>query len=89
MVVTGAIGSSRALQYTAIGDAMNTTARLCSVAQPGQIILSEATMKKVQGRIAAVPLPDVRLKGKTGEIRIFNAVGTRDRRGADENTRPA
>src|SRR5450432_1422400 len=89
-VVTGAIGSSRALQYTAIGDAMNTTARLCSVAQPGQIILSDATFKKVQGQIAAVPLPDVRLKGKTGDIRIYNAVGLRDRRDkTGENTRPS
>ena len=48
MVVTGAIGSSRALQYTAIGDAVNTASRLCSVAQAGQIILSEATYRKVQ-----------------------------------------
>ena len=89
MVVTGAIGSSRALQYTAIGDAMNTTARLCSVAQPGQIILSEATFKKVQGRIAAVPLPDVRLKGKADELRIYNAVGIRERRDkTGETTRP-
>lgn len=91
MVVTGAIGSSRALQYTAIGDAMNTTARLCSVAQAGQIILSEATFKKVQHRIAAVPLPPVRLKGKSDELRIYNAVGVRDRDISEktgETTRP-
>jgi class 3 adenylate cyclase len=68
---------------------MNTTARLCSVAQSGQIILSEATFKKVQGQIAAVPLPPVRLKGKADELRIYNAVGTRDRRSPGENTRPA
>ena len=48
MVVTGAIGSSRALQYTAIGDAVNTASRLCSVAQAGQVILSEATFRKIQ-----------------------------------------
>jgi adenylate cyclase len=91
MVVTGAIGSSRALQYTAIGDAMNTTARLCGVALPGQIILSEATYKKVQGQIAAVPLAPVRLKGKADELRIYNAVGLRDRGLRDktgESTRP-
>jgi adenylate cyclase len=92
MVVTGAIGSSRALQYTAIGDAMNTTARLCSVAQPGQVILSEATYRKVAGQVAAVPLPDVRVKGKSEELRIYNAVGVRDRGIRDktgESTRPA
>jgi adenylate cyclase len=90
-VVTGAIGSSRALQYTAIGDAVNTTARLCSVAQSGQVILSEATFRKVQGHIAAVPLPPVRVKGKSEELRIYNAVGVRDRSVRDktgESTRP-
>jgi adenylate cyclase len=76
-VVTGAIGSSRALQYTAIGDAVNTASRLCSVAQPGQIILSEATYRRVAAHISAVPLPPVRVKGKTDELRVYNAVGSR------------
>jgi adenylate cyclase len=76
-VVTGAIGSSRALQYTAIGDAVNTASRLCSVAQPGQIILSEATYRKVAAHVSAVPLPPVRVKGKTDELRVYNAVSSR------------
>lgn len=89
LVVTGAIGSSRALQYTAIGDAVNTTARLCSVAQPGQIILSEATFRQVQGEVAAVPLPPVRVKGKTDELRVYNAVGLRSKDWRADNTRPS
>ena len=87
LVVTGAIGSSRALQYTAIGDAVNTASRLCSVATAGQIILSEATYAKVRHEVAAVPLPPVRLKGKSDELRIYNAVALRrDWRG--EATKP-
>jgi adenylate cyclase len=88
MVVTGAIGSSRALQYTAIGDAVNTTSRLCSVAQSGQVILSEATYRKVQSEVAAVPLPPVRVKGKTDELRVYNAVGLRAREWNSDTTRP-
>jgi adenylate cyclase len=88
MVVTGAIGSSRALQYTAIGDAVNTAARLCSAAQAGQVILSEATFRKVQADVAAVPLPPIRVKGKADELRVFNAVGLRNRTFPAENTRP-
>jgi adenylate cyclase len=88
LVVTGAIGSSRALQYTAIGDAVNTASRLCSVAQAGQIILSEATFSKVQGSVAAVPLPPVRVKGKADELRVYNAVGLRNRNYRGETTRP-
>jgi adenylate cyclase len=87
-VVTGAIGSSRALQYTAIGDAVNTASRLCSVAQAGQIILSEATYRKVQDAVAAVPLPPVRVKGKADELRVYNAVGLRNKDYRGETTRP-
>jgi adenylate cyclase len=88
MVVTGAIGSSRALQYTAIGDAVNVAARLCGAAQAGQVILSEATFRKVQGDVAAVPLPPIRVKGKSDELRVYNAVGLRNRTFPAENTRP-
>ncbi|MES1208408.1 MAG: adenylate/guanylate cyclase domain-containing protein [Pseudomonadota bacterium] len=88
MVVTGAIGSSRALQYTAIGDAVNTASRLCSVAQAGQVILSEATYRKVYGEVAATPLPPVRVKGKTDALRVYNAVGLRRPDGRTEETRP-
>jgi len=87
-VVTGAIGSSRALQYTAIGDAVNTASRLCSVAKAGEVILSEATYLKLKHDVAAVPLPPVRLKGKSEELRIYNAIGLRNQDWKGEATRP-
>jgi adenylate cyclase len=74
-VVTGAIGSSKSLQYTAIGDAMNTASRLCGVAKPGEIIVSEHTMTKLVGKIEAIPLNPVELKNKANKLKIFNAVG--------------
>ena len=87
-VVTGAIGSSRALQYTAIGDAVNTGSRLCSLAKPEQVILSEATYRKVQDRVAAVALPPVRLRGKSDELRIWNAFGMRQSEWRADSTKP-
>lgn len=88
MVVTGAIGSSRALQYTAIGDPMNTASRLCSVAKPGEIILSEATYQKVKNEVAVVPMDAVRVKGKADPLRIYNAVGLRNKEWRSESTKP-
>jgi adenylate cyclase len=76
-VVTGAIGSSRALQYTAIGDAVNTASRLCDFAKGDQILLSEATFSKVHQHVDAIALPPVRVRGKSEELRIWNAVGLR------------
>jgi adenylate cyclase len=77
-VVTGAIGSSRALQYTAIGDAMNLTSRLCGAAAADQILISEATYKKIADRVAAVAMPPMRFKNKSEEYKVFNVIGMRN-----------
>lgn len=76
-VITGAIGSTRALQYTAIGDAMNVASRLVSLAKPGEIIISDLTYSRIADRIAAEPLPPVRVKGKAEEMQIFRVIGHR------------
>ena len=76
-MVTGAIGSSRALQYTAIGDAMNLAARLCSAAKPDQILVSEYAYKKIADRVAAVAMPPMRFKNKSQEQRVYNVIGLR------------
>jgi len=87
-VVTGAIGSSRALQYTAIGDAVNTASRLCSVAKADEILISEATYSRVQSMIHAAALPAVRVKGKTDMLKIWNVTGMRGPDWHAETTKP-
>lgn len=76
-VVTGAIGSSKALQYTAIGDAMNVGARLCSAARAGEVIISETTMAHVYKRVHAQAKEPITVKGKSQPLRVFNVVGVR------------
>ncbi|MBK9070665.1 MAG: FHA domain-containing protein [Myxococcales bacterium] len=80
-VITGAIGSTRALQYTAIGDAMNVASRLVNLAKAGEIIISEATYSHVAEYIDAMPLPPVRVKGKAEELQVFRVVGLRSAAG--------
>ena len=74
-VITGSIGSTRALQYTAIGDAMNVASRLVNVAGSGDIIISEDTFKHVSGRIECKQLPPVKVKGKAEELKVYKVIG--------------
>ena len=71
-VVAGYIGSSKALSYTVIGDVANTSARLCGIATPGQLLISEATLSKLKGKIEVEELPPAALKGKEKPFRIFD-----------------
>jgi adenylate cyclase len=76
-LVAGYIGSSRALSYTVIGDTANTSARLCGVAQAGQILISETTLARIGARFEAEELPPAQLKGKEKPFRVFNVKGMR------------
>ena len=70
-VVAGYLGSSRALEYTVIGDVVNVGARLCSLAKADEIILSEATYERVKDKISAVPLPPTQVKGKAKPLKVY------------------
>jgi adenylate cyclase len=76
-VVAGYIGSSKALSYTVIGDTANTSARLCSVAKPGQVIVSEATLSQLGNRFEYQELPPGVLKGKEKPFKMFEVLRVR------------
>ncbi len=73
-LVAGYIGSSKALSYTVIGDTANTSARLCSHALAGQIIVSEPTLAKLKGRFEVEELTAAKVKGKEKPLRIYNVL---------------
>ncbi|WP_052559290.1 adenylate/guanylate cyclase domain-containing protein [Enhygromyxa salina] len=77
-VIAGAIGSSRTLQYTVIGDAVNVAARLCSVAKSAEIIISPSTMQQCQAYVIAEQREPVNVKGKSEMIQIWNITGLQE-----------
>jgi adenylate cyclase len=72
--IVGYIGSESRLDYTAIGDTVNTAARLESLAQPSQIVISENTMQSLDETFRVRSLGTERLKGKHVNLRILEVV---------------
>ncbi|MBI2896318.1 MAG: FHA domain-containing protein [Deltaproteobacteria bacterium] len=86
-VVAGYMGSSRTMEYTAIGDTVNTASRLCSIARAGEVIVSEPTYLKVRDHFDAEILPPAKLKGKKDPLKIYRITAVR-RQWGDEMTKP-
>lgn len=74
--VVGNIGAKIRMDYTAIGDTVNTAARLEANAPGGQILISRAVADALQGRIEVTSLGDtIKLKGKSAGFEILRVDG--------------
>ena len=69
--VVGNIGAKFRMDYTAIGDTVNTAARLESNAKAGQILLSKSTYELVKDKVEVTPLGEIKVKGKEQGIEIY------------------
>ncbi len=70
--VVGNIGSTMRMDYTAIGDTVNTAARLESVAPPGCIYVSADVANNLKGRVNFTSVgSEIKLKGKSENFEIF------------------
>ena len=69
--VVGNIGSKSRIDYTAIGDTVNTAARLEANAKAGEILISEELYKALEGRIEAECIGGLSLKGKSKEVMTY------------------
>jgi adenylate cyclase len=73
-VVQGNIGSETMLQFTCVGDTVNTASRLCGVAGPGRVVVGEATLAQVRDSFEIEEMGEVELKGKREPMKTFHII---------------
>ena len=64
----GYVGEDDALDFTAVGDTVNTAARLTSAAGPGEILISDAAASAAGLDIAGLEHRDLELRGREKRI---------------------
>lgn len=73
--VLGLIGTEKRLEYTAIGDSVNTTKRLQENAGKNQIVISQAAYERVQDQIIVQQMEPMTVKGKREAIPVYEVLG--------------
>jgi adenylate cyclase len=77
--VVGNMGSRSRLQYTALGDTVNTAARFCANAPAYHLLIGQPTYDMCKDYIAVDMVPGVQLKGKSAEtFRIYQVTAIRE-----------
>ncbi|CAN5705240.1 hypothetical protein BH18CHL1_BH18CHL1_00590 [soil metagenome] len=69
--LVGNIGSPQVRQYTAIGDTTNLAARLQTMADEGQVVLSGTTYERIRDRVTARGLGALTIKGKRDPVEAW------------------
>ncbi len=77
--VVGNLGSRSRIQYTALGDTVNTAARFCANAPAFHLLIGQPTYDACKDYIAVDLVPGVQLKGKSAQtFRIYQVVAIRE-----------
>lgn len=73
--VIGNIGCASRMDYTAIGDTVNTASRLEGIAGSAQILISSEVQERVKDRIKTVFTGEISLKGKKEMVSVYEVKG--------------
>jgi len=73
--IVGNLGPSFRKDYTAIGDVVNTAARLESNAKRSQALISSHTYELVKDRVIVEPIGAISLKGKAEPMEVYSVIG--------------
>ena len=76
--VVGNIGCEFRMDYTSIGDTVNTAARLEANAPKGTVYISDTVYEQVKERIDVEEVGQIPLKGKSNGVFVYSVTGIKD-----------
>jgi len=73
-VAAGCLGNERRMDYTVLGDTINTASRLEEIAEPDQIVMGPETASAVAGVVNIRKIRSFKLRGKKEPMKVFEVL---------------
>jgi class 3 adenylate cyclase len=73
--IVGNVGTAEQRSFTAIGDTTNLASRLQTHAEPGQVVIGQATFEAISGHARTEPLGALEVKGKAEPVSAYLLTG--------------